>query len=468
MGNRDRHTGALRLRQVRRRVGIPALVVGLLLATCVPASAVINGKQVVGSEWSFMVAIGCSSTSTAAACAGRTYDSGKGMFAAQFCAGALISPTVVVTAAHCLFPEGGQLRATDLVVGGGTPLLSSMNTPSSVVGVTAVHVDPLYSTQTQVHDLALLRLAITPANATTIPYLDATTTLSDTAPARIAGWGDVLPTGVQPTSAQAGAINLIPAAECRLAYPTAFDSATMLCGGAKAGAGWVDACRGDSGGPLVTDIDGRPRLIGLVSWGLGCANGTPGVYTRIATTLPGALASLTPTQPIASGGVRSMTVVITAEPWSTGRWSVLAQHGGSVSTCGVNVTLANLVATCLIDRLAVGGSYRVTAVPDGGAETAPTLVQVQGPPGKPVLRNVSRITGKGTATVSFAPALPADAAATKWDVVCSSGAGLVEAIAKKPTLVLRGLRPNFTYTCNAQASNAYGSGPWTKRFTITK
>ena len=52
----------------------------------------------------------------------------------------------------------------------------------------------------------------------------------------------------------------------------------MFCAG---GLG-TDACQGDSGGPLtIPFLPNRYQLVGIVSWGEGCAK-TYGVYTDVA------------------------------------------------------------------------------------------------------------------------------------------------------------------------------------------
>ncbi|XP_063382863.1 serine protease snake-like [Cydia fagiglandana] len=56
---------------------------------------------------------------------------------------------------------------------------------------------------------------------------------------------------------------------------------TQVCAG-KLGGG-VDTCQGDSGGPLQVRVGSLTSVIGVTSFGFGCARaGAPGVYTKVA------------------------------------------------------------------------------------------------------------------------------------------------------------------------------------------
>ncbi|MFI6942587.1 S1 family peptidase [Streptomyces sp. NPDC050418] len=260
-------------RRLAAAAALVAAAVAVPLAAPLPASAdsvVIGGSPVQVSDSPWAVAL-------------ASRDRFGGTRAGQFCGGAVVAPTTVLTAAHCLSEEvlGAPLEdVEDLRVIAGRNDLREAG--GREVPVRRAWVNEEYDPFTNAGDLAVLTLENPLPADHVIPMAPAGDRAYEAgARARVYGWGDTTGQGDYARSLRAARVQVLPDTACEAAYPGTADGTylrdVMLCAGEPEGG--RDACQGDSGGPLVA----RGRLIGLVSWGSGCGQaGSPGVYTRIS------------------------------------------------------------------------------------------------------------------------------------------------------------------------------------------
>ena len=227
------------------------------------------------------------------------------------CGGVVIAPRIMLTAAHCIV-NGGRI-ATPLHVkvwAGITSVFSA--TSRNAIPVSAINVHPSYNSSNFNNDIAVIRLSqdlpetaipIQIASVSTQNRADAefanTWVANSSRPANllISGWGSVTPNpdSAGSTQLQQTVLSGVPDRVCDNLWGSSVHPGVysiFVCASPPSPNLSRDSCFGDSGGPLVwqdpqasSDPDFGLRLLGLVSFGEGCAGNLPGVYTQVSTYL---------------------------------------------------------------------------------------------------------------------------------------------------------------------------------------
>jgi trypsin len=240
---------------VAMAMAMPAL--GAALPQDLGIQEIVGGELAVAGEYPFIVSLQSSSGS-------------------HFCGGTLVNGNTVVTAAHCSVGQSAsavQVRAGSL----------KRNTGGTVSRVSRITVHPSYSSSTYSNDVAVWKLSTTIPTSSTVSYASLAASGSDPASgssASVAGWGTTSSGGSSlPVDLRRVTVPIISRATCQSQYGTSAVTTSMVCAGLNTGG--KDSCQGDSGGPLV---DSSKTLIGIVSWGNGCALANyAGVYARVGS-----------------------------------------------------------------------------------------------------------------------------------------------------------------------------------------
>ena len=238
---------------------------------------VTNGNKVNDGDYPWLVSVQ------------MTKMDGNGALRNHYCGGTLIDATHVLTAAHCTIGKDDRtIPAKYYKVYYGSTQLGERGRFEDVARVIA---HPNYNPRAITFDAAILVLKrpIESIEPIALPDAGDRAFSNERDRVTVAGWGSTKQFGgkkgyrIRSTRDMMEAnIEVVSNERCKASLRrigvTGVNGEKSFC----AAEGGKDACYGDSGGPLFAMDGDTPIQVGIVSWGIGCGLGYPGVYTRLS------------------------------------------------------------------------------------------------------------------------------------------------------------------------------------------